>query len=162
MKKLINVQHIKYSALSAALVLSTIMLSTSIDEDNLIFAQMLNSSENFSFTIPLEELTTGQTSPNDDGSNDMFTDSSGSSIDNDASGTVEKEFETITSEEQSDSSENSVEHVDTTSEEQDNTVGSEEQDNTVGSEEQDNTVTNPFLEQIRNKVNEALSGVTSK
>jgi hypothetical protein len=153
MKKLINVQRIKYSALSAALVLSTIMLSTSIDEDNLIFAQMLNSSENFSFTIPLEELTTGQTSPNNDGSNDAFTDSSGSSIDNDASGTVEKEFETITSEEQSDSSENSVEHVDTTS---------DEQDNTVGSEEQDNKVTNPFLEQIRNKVDEALSGVTSK
>ena len=151
MKKLINVQHIKYSAVSAALVLSTIMLSTSIDEDNLIFAQMLNSSENFSFTIPLEELTTGQTSPNNDGSNDAFTDSSGSSIDNDASGAVETEFETITSEERSDTS--SVEHVDTTS---------EEQDNTVGSEEQDNTVTNPFLEQIRNKVNEALSGITSK
>ena len=160
MKKLINVQHIKYSAVSAALVLSTIMLSTSIDEDNLIFAQMLNSSENFSFTIPLEELTTGQTSPNNDGSNYAFTDSSGSSIDNDASGAVETEFETITSEERSDTS--SVEHVDTTSEEQDNTVGSEEQDNTVGSEEQDNTVTNPFLEQIRNKVNEALSGITSK
>ena len=151
MKKLINVQHIKYSAVSAALVLSTIMLSTSIDEDNLIFAQMLNSSENFSFTIPLEELTTGQTSPNNDGSNDAFTDSSGSSIDNDASGAVETEFETITSEERSDTS--SVEHVDTTS---------EEQDNTVGSEEQDNTVTNPFLEQIRNKVNDALSGITSK
>ena len=127
------------------------MLSTSIDEDNLIFAQMLNSSENFSFTIPLEELTTGQTSPNNDGSNDALTDSSGSSIDNDASGAVETEFETITSEERSDTS--SVEHVDTTS---------EEQDNTVGSEEQDNTVTNPFLEQIRNKVNEALSGITSK
>ena len=86
-------------------------------------------------------------------SNDAFTDSSGSSIDNDASGTVEKEFETIISEERSDTSENSVEHVDTTS---------EEQDNTVGSEEQDNTVTNPFLEQIRNKVNEALSGITNK
>jgi hypothetical protein len=116
------------------------MLSTSVDKQNLIFAQMLNSSENFSFTIPLEEFNTDQSSPNssfntdDSNVNEVFNDLSGSNADSFGAGTFEEQQET------------------TVFEEQDDTATTEEQDDT-----HDDTATNPILEQIRNQVNETLS-----
>jgi hypothetical protein len=92
------------------------MLTTPTNNQNLIFAQMLNSSEIHIFPIPLDEFITGQSSPNIDDSNyDAFTDISGSSVDNDGSGTVDTEFETTTFVDRSNTSDEQVEHVDTTS-----------------------------------------------
>ena len=130
------------------------MLSTSIEEQNLIFAQMLNSSENFSFTIPLEEFNTDQSSPNssfntdESNVNEVFNDLPGSNADSFGAGTFEQQHETTVFEEQDDTA---------TTEEQDDTATTEEQDDT-----HDDTATNPILEQIRNQVNETLSasGIT--
>ena len=92
------------------------MLTTPTNNQNLIFAQMLNSSEIYSFSIPLDEFITGQSSPDIDDSNyDASTDISGSGVDNDGSGTVDTEFETTTIVDRSDTSDEQVEHVDTTS-----------------------------------------------
>ena len=137
----------KYGVLSAVLLISTIMLTTPTNNQNLIFAQMLNSSEIHIFPIPLDEFITGQSSPDIDDSNyDAFTDISGSSVDNDGSGTVDTEFETTTFVDRSNTSDEQVEHVDTTSD--DGQTGNE-QTGTATSDEQTGTATiDPLAEEI--------------
>lgn len=67
--------------------------------------------------------------PDVDDNNDAYTDT-GSSVEINGLGTVETEYETTTHEERSDTSEEQVEHIDTTSEVQDNTMTTNEQDET--------------------------------
>ena len=163
----------KYGVLSVVLLISTIMLTTPTNNQNLIFAQMLNSSEIYSFSIPLDEFITGQSSLDIDDSNyDASTDISGSGVDNDGSGTVDTEFETTTIVDRSDTSDEQVEHVDTTSGDgqtgngQTGTATSGDgqtgngQTGTATSDEQTGTATiDPLAEEITNNLNEALSGI---
>jgi hypothetical protein len=138
--KLISVQNARIGAVSAILLLSTIMLNTSVNNENLVFAQ------NFSFApyqiVPdLEMIGNDQSSSNSTSNmdesnvNEAFTDLSGSS---DGTGTYEQESETIKTN-------------------YDNTVTINEQTLT---EEQSNTVVDPLGEEIKNQLNEALSGIT--
>ena len=81
---MIDSQYIKYGALSGFLLLCTLMLNTSVDNENSVFAQ--NTS---SLTPAPEEFSTDESSPNsslnndDDNDNDESTGSSGSDDDDD-------------------------------------------------------------------------------
>ena len=150
---MINIQHIRFGALSATLLLSTIMLSTSENNQNLIFAQKF--SENITFAIPLDEYNIDQSSqsssqPNNVNNNDDDTPTglSGFSADNFGIGTFEEEYETTVFEDQGDTA---------TTEDQGDTATTEDQGDTATTEDQGDTAANPLLEQIRNKINEALS-----
>ncbi|MGB7634485.1 MAG: hypothetical protein WBL68_12230 [Nitrososphaeraceae archaeon] len=143
MNKLISVQNARIGAVSAILLLSTIMLNTSVNNENLVFAQ------NFSFVpyqiVPdLEMIGSDQSSSNSTSNmdesnvNEAFTDLSGSS---DGTGTYEQESETIKTN-------------------YDNTVTINKQTVTSPTEEQSNTVVDPLGEEIKNQLNEALSGIT--
>jgi hypothetical protein len=134
-----DVRYIKYGALSGLLLLCTIILSTIEDEENSIFAQITPSPEKFG-----SDESSPNSSPHTHGSNDDngSTDSSGSNDDNDGLGTEEQDETTTTTTEEQD------ETTTTTTEEQDTNAESEQ--------------TNPLVEEIINKVNEALSasGIT--
>ena len=119
------------------------MLNTSVNNENLVFAQ------NFSFVpyqiVPdLEMIGSDQSSSNSTSNmdesnvNEAFTDLSGSS---DGTGTYEQESETIKTN-------------------YDNTVTINKQTVTSPTEEQSNTVVDPLGEEIKNQLNEALSGIT--
>lgn len=140
MNNLINVQNARIGAVLAALVLSAIMLSTSVNNENLAFAQNI-SFVPYQIIPDLEMLSSDQSSSNssstmdDSNVNEAFTDLSGSS---DGTGTYEQESETIKTN-------------------YDNTVTTNGQTKTS---EQSNTAIDPLGEEIKNKINEALSGIT--
>ena len=140
MNNLINVQNARIGAVLAALVLSAIMLSTSVNNENLAFAQNI-SFVPYQIIPDLEMLSSDQSSSNssstmdDSNVNEAFTDLSGSS---DGTGTYEQESETIKTN-------------------YDNTVTTNGQTKTS---EQSNTAIDPLEEEIKNKINEALSGIT--
>lgn len=138
---MIKVQYAKYGTLSAALLLSIIMLGTSTDKQNLAFAQ------NSSSIIPDLEIfgnddSSFDSSPNteDSSTNDASTDFSGSSANDDGTNTFE-ESETIVYDEQTE------------------TPSTNEQTDSATTDEQEYTETNPLLGAIKNKINEALSGI---
>jgi hypothetical protein len=140
---LINVQNARIGAVLAALVLSAIMLSTSVNNENLAFAQNI-SFVPYQIIPDLEMLSSDQSSSNssstmdDSNVNEAFTDLSGSS---DGTGTYEQESETIKTN-------------------YDNTVTTNGQTKTSPTEEQSNTAIDLLGEEIKNKINEALSGIT--
>ena len=117
----------------------------------MIFAQQ----QDHRFTIPaLEQSDIDQSSsqPNNINNNndDTPTGLSDSSTDNRGPGVYEEQ-ETIGFEDRDDT---------TTTNEQDNTTTTNEQDNTTTTNEQDNTTIDPLAEEIKNQLNEALSGIT--
>ena len=142
MKKLVKVQHFRIGVLSSALLLSTLVLSTSINTQNVIFAQQ----QGHRFTIPaLEQSDIDQSSSQpsniNNNNDDIPTGLSDSSTDNRGPGVYEEQ-ETIGFEDR------------------DDTTTTNEQDNTTTTNEQDNTTIDPLAEEIKNELNEALSGIT--
>ena len=134
---MIGSQYVKYGALYGLLLLCTLMLSTSEDNENSVFAQITPAPEKFGS----DESSPNSSSSTDDSNDDGSIDSSGSNNDNDGLGTEEQDETTITTEE-------SDETTTTTTEEQDTNTEFE--------------LTNPLVEEIMKKVNEALSasGIT--
>jgi len=127
---LINIQHVKFGALSAALLLSTIILTTIDLSQNSVFAQITPAPEKFGSNGDESSSSDDGDSGNDGnnestGSSDSIDDGNGDSPDT--------------------SSSDDGDSPDTSS--------SEEEDDT----EDDSEQTNPLLEQIRNSVNGALS-----
>ena len=136
---MIHSQYIKYGALSGLLLLCTLMLSTDEDNQNSVFAQITPAPEKFG-----SDESSPNSSPSTDDSNneDGSTGSSGSNGDSDEQTTTTEEPDETTITEEQD------ETTTTTTEEQDTDTESEQ--------------TNPLVEEIMNKVNEALSasGIT--
>jgi cytoskeletal protein RodZ len=124
---LISIQHMKFGALSAVLVSCTLMISTIDLSQNFVFAQNTTS------ITPAPELS---------GSNE---DDSSSSEDNDNNNDENNESTGLSGTDDDDGNSNGGDSEDTTS--------SEEEDET----EDDSEQTNPLLEEIRNRVNGALS-----
>jgi hypothetical protein len=127
--------------LSAVLVLCTIMISTIDLSQNFVFAQNTTS------ITPAPELS---------GSND---DESTSSEDNDSDNEENNESTGSSGSDDNDDNSNDSDSQDTTSSEEED---SDSQDTTSSEEEEDETEdgseqTNPLLEEIRNRVNGALS-----
>ena len=127
---MINIQHVKFGALSAALLLSTIILTTIDLSQNSVFAQITPAPEKFGSNGDESSSSDDGDSGNDGnnestGSSDSIDDGNGDSPDT--------------------SSSDDGDSPDTSS--------SEEEDDT----EDDSEQTNPLLEQIRNSVNGALS-----
>jgi cytoskeletal protein RodZ len=126
---MINKKHIRFSALAAVLVLSTIMLTTIDGSQSYVFAQNSTSTLNNAPITPAPGASDSEdeSSSNDDSDNiDESDSSSGSDVDS--------------STDDSDSG-------------QDASSIEEDDDET----EDDSEQTNPLLDQIRNKVNGALS-----
>ena len=119
--------------LSAVLVLCTIMISTIDLSQNFVFAQNTTS------ITPAPELS---------GSND---DESTASEDNDSDNEENNESTGSSGSDDNDDNSNDSDSQDTTSSEEED---SDSQDTTSSEEEEQ---TNPLLEEIRNRVNGALS-----
>jgi hypothetical protein len=140
-KKLVKVQHFRIGVLASALLLSTLVLSTSINTQNVIAQQ-----QGHRFTIPAlgqSDIDQSSSQPNNINNNndDTPTGLSDSSTDNRGPGVYEEQ-ETIGFEDR------------------DDTTTTNEQDNTTTTNEQDNTTIDPLAEEIKNELNEALSGIT--
>jgi hypothetical protein len=125
-----------------------------------IFAQQ----QGHRFTIPaLEQSDIDQSSsqPNNINNNndDTPTGLSDSSTDDRGPGVYEEQ-ETIGFEDRDDTTTTNEQDNTTTTNEQDNTTTTNEQDNTTTTNEQDNTTIDPLAEEIKNELNEALSGIT--
>ena len=130
-------QHVRFSALAAVLVLSTVMLTTIDGSQYSVFAQNSTSTLNNTPITPApetsggdDELSSGASSDdsnNNDESNNESSSSSGSDDD---------------------------ENGDDSDSQQDTSSSNEEEEDET---EDDFDQTNPLLEQIRNNVNGALS-----
>jgi cytoskeletal protein RodZ len=128
-KKLINKKHVRFTALTAVLVLSTIILTTIDGSQSAVFAQNSTSTLNNAPITPAPGASDNEdeSSSNDDSDNiDESDSSSGSDVDS--------------------STDDSDSGQDTSSIEEDDDES-----------EDDSEQTNPLLDQIRNKVNGALS-----
>jgi hypothetical protein len=138
---LINIQHVKFGALSAALLLSTIILTTIDLSQNSVFAQITPAPEKFGSNGDESSSSDDGDSGNDGnnestGSSDSIDDGNGDSPD--TSSSDDGDSPDTSSSDDGDSPD---------------TSSSEEEDDT----EDDSEQTNPLLEQIRNSVNGALS-----
>lgn len=134
---MIDAQYMRYGALSGLLLLCTIMLSMSVDNQNSAFAQIIPAPEKF-------------------GSNDDAPDSSHDiGIGNDNPHGI------TPSEKTDDATEESTDSTDSNDVNSGQTV-TEQDDETIITEEQDPDPTNQLVEAIMNEVNEALSasGIT--
>ena len=136
---MINIQHIRFGALTGVLLLSTVMLIPIDESQSSVFAQNSNSTLSSTPITPAPgtsdsggELSSDDDSDNND-SNGESSGSSGSDDDGDNS-----------SDDSSDS-------------QQDATSSEDEEEEEENGMEDDFEQTNPLLEQIRNNVNGALS-----
>jgi hypothetical protein len=116
------------------------------------------------FTIPAlgqSDIDQSSSQPNNINNNndDTPTGLSDSSTDNRGPGVYEEQ-ETIGFEDRDDTTTTNEQDNTTTTNEQDNTTTTNEQDNTTTTNEQDNTTIDPLAEEIKNELNEALSGIT--
>ena len=147
---MIDARYIKYGALSGLLLLCTIMLSTIEDNQNSVFAQITPAPEKFGSdeSSPNSSPSTDDTNDNDDGSTGSAGSDGGDGEDATSTGELQQDSdgqdETTTTPEESDETTTTT----TTPEEQDINTEFE--------------LTNPLVEEIMNKVNEALSasGIT--
>ena len=134
--KLINKKYVRFSALTAVLVLSTIILTTIDGSQSYVFAQNSTSTLNSAPITPAPGASESEdeSSSNDDSdNNDESASSSGSDAD---SNTDDSDSEQDTS----------------------SSDGGDVEDIAANEEiEEDSEQTNPLLDQIRNKVNGALS-----
>jgi cytoskeletal protein RodZ len=127
--KLINKKYVRFSALTAVLVLSTIILTTIDGSQSYVFAQNSTSALNNAPITPAQGASDSEdesSSSDDSDNNDESDSSSGSDVDSNT--------------DDSDSGQD--------------TSSIEEDDDGI---EEDSEQTNPLLDQIRNKVNGALS-----
>jgi hypothetical protein len=149
-KKLINIHNIRFGALTAVLVLSTVMLTTIDGSQNSVLAQNITSTllptqlpAQESTSTPAPETSGGNDEPSssdDSGNNDDSIDGSSGS-----SGSDDDESSDDNDSQQSSSSDDSdVEDTSSSDVEEDEIEDESEQ-------------TNPLLEEIRNTVNGALS-----
>ena len=135
-KKLINIQHAKFGAITAVLILTTVMLIPSDLSQNSVFAQSSTSTLDNTPITPTSESSgsvDGSSNENSDNSNGESSSSPGSAVDD-----INPQDDTSLGEEED-------------SDSLDDTSSSEEE------AEDDFEQTNPLLEQIRNNVNGALS-----
>jgi hypothetical protein len=126
---LINKKYVRFSALTAVLVLSTIILTTIDGSQSYVFAQNSTSALNNAPITPAQGASDSEdesSSSDDSDNNDESDSSSGSDVDSNT--------------DDSDSGQD--------------TSSIEEDDDGI---EEDSEQTNPLLDQIRNQVNGALS-----
>jgi cytoskeletal protein RodZ len=127
--KLINKKYVRFSAITAVLVLSTIILTTIDGSQSYVFAQNSTSALNNAPITPAQGASDSEdesSSSDDSDNNDESDSSSGSDVDSNT--------------DDSDSGQD--------------TSSIEEDDDGI---EEDSEQTNPLLDQIRNQVNGALS-----
>lgn len=132
-------QHVRFGALAAILVLSTVMLVTIDESQNSVLAQNITSTLLPSHLPAQDSTSTPTTTPAlEPSGND---DESPSIDDSDNNNSNSDETSSSSGSDDDDNSDNSDSQQDTSSSE----------------EEDDSEQTNPLLEQIRNNVNGALS-----